>query len=87
MKRLILIAILGFSSSSFAWVEKSPTMKAYTYKYKMNNATLEIKREAASYEDGLRGAAKECFNHYKSQQKLTYDRGMDIIDICANPRS
>ena len=87
MKNFIFIAILAMSCTSFAWVETTPQQKEYTFKYNLSGQTLEIKRAAPSYEDALEFAAQKCFNHYKGPQRVSEDRGLDIIDVCANPRS
>lgn len=87
MKVFILVAILAFTCTSFAWSSKDPAAKEYTFKYKLSGESLEIKREAASYEDAFDQAAQQCFQHYKGQKKVSEDRGLDIIDVCANPRS
>lgn len=81
------LLIFLFTCSSFAWTSKEPVSKEYTFKYKFSGETLEIKRSAASYEDAFEGAAKQCFHHYKGNQSLSESRGLDIIDVCANPRS
>jgi hypothetical protein len=87
MKKFILIAVLALSCTSFAWVEKDPTEKVYTFKYQLNGQTLELRKPAQSYEDAFQDAAQKCFNYYKGQGKLSEEKGLDIIDVCANPRS
>lgn len=87
MKALMTIAILAFSCSSFAWISKDGPSKEYTFKYKLSGQTLEIKKAAASYEDAFDQAAQQCFNFYKGKGSVSENRGLDIIDVCANPRS
>lgn len=87
MKNIITIALLAFSSTSFAWTSKGIPQKEYTFKYQLSGQTLEIKKAALSYEDAYDSAAQQCFNYYKGSGKLSEDRGLDIIDVCANPRS
>ena len=88
MKTVILLALLSFSCSSFAWTAKdSNPGREYIFKYKLSGETLEIKRSALSYEDAYAQAAQQCFSHYKGAAKVSEDRGLDIIDVCANPRS
>ncbi len=87
MKTLILTAILAFSSSSFAWISQGPTHKEYTFKYKLAGDILEIRKPAASYEDAFEQAAQQCFKYFKGHGQVSEDRGLDIIDVCANPRS
>lgn len=87
MKTLITVAILAFSCSSFAWVSKDSASKEYTFKYKLAGQMLEIRKPASSYEDAFEKAAQECFNFYKGPGKVSESKGLDIIDVCANPRS
>lgn len=87
MKLFLTIAILSFSCSSFAWISKESPGKEYTFKYQLSGQTLEIKQAASSYEDAYDQAAQQCFNHYKGQGRVSEERGLDIIDVCANPRS
>lgn len=87
MKAFITIAILAFSCSSFAWISKESSGKEYTFKYKLSGQTLEIKKSAPSYEDAFDQAAQQCFSYFKGQGRVSEDRGLDIIDVCANPRS
>ncbi|WII70985.1 hypothetical protein QJS83_10985 [Bdellovibrio sp. 22V] len=87
MKTLMMIAVMAFSCSSFAWVSKDAGSKEYTFKYKLSGQSLEIKKQAGSYEEAYEMAAQQCFNFYKGPGKVSEDKGLDIIDVCANPRS
>jgi len=87
MKTVMMTLVLAFSANSFAWISTSPTSKEYSFKYDLGGIKHTIKRSAASYEDAYASAAKECFNYFKGAGKVSEDRGLDIIDTCANPRS
>ncbi|KYG61270.1 hypothetical protein AZI85_10040 [Bdellovibrio bacteriovorus] len=87
MKTLLTIAILAFSCTSFAWKSSEAPSKEYVFKYKLAGQSLEIKRAAASYEDAYEQAAQQCFNFYRGRGPVAEERGLDIIDVCANPRS
>ena len=92
MKQLILFAILAISSTqALAWKETAPAKREYAFKFdpehKLGKETWLHKETANSYEDAFDSAAQQCFRHYKGEGKVTEDRGLDIIDICANPRS
>lgn len=87
MKTLLMIAVLGFSCSSFAWSAKDAGTKEYTFKFKLAGTPFEVTQKAGSYEDAYEVAAQKCFRHYKGAGKVSEDRGLDIIDVCANPRS
>jgi hypothetical protein len=87
MKALLTIAIFAFCSSSFAWVSHDAATKEYTFKYKLSGQSLEIKKAAGSYEEAYEMASQQCFSFYKGPNKVSETRGLDIIDVCANPRS
>lgn len=87
MKTVLTIAILAFSCSSFAAISRDIASKEYTFKYQLSGQSLEIKRSAGSYEEAFDTAAQQCFKFYKGSGKVSEDRGLDIIDVCANPRS
>jgi hypothetical protein len=88
MKQLIMILIVAVSSTqALAWKETAPTQKEYTFKFELDHTKFEVKKSAPSYEDAFASAAQQCFSHFKGQGKVSEDRGLDIIDVCANPRS
>jgi hypothetical protein len=91
MKKALLMSMLVvsplFASVSFGWIEKAPAQKSYSFKFKLKDNKFEYSRTAASYEEAFREAAQVCFNHYKGNRHVAEDEGLDIIDVCANPRS
>jgi len=87
MKTFIALALLAFSCSSFAWTSRDLATKEYTFKFRMAGQSLELKQNAVSYEDAYEKAAKQCFAFFKGPGKVSENRGLDIIDVCANPRS
>ncbi len=87
MRTLILGLILSISTSSFAWTSKDSDQKEYVFKYKLAMEQFEVRRPASSYQEAYEQAAQDCFNHFKGSGPINENRGMDIIDACANPRS
>lgn len=87
MKAFLAITIFAFSCSSFAWTSHDPAAKEYSFKFRMAGQTLELKQSAGSYEEAYERAAQQCFKFFKGPGKVSEDRGLDIIDVCANPRS
>lgn len=84
MKKTLFSAL----ALTFAGSISLGSIKTYTFSYKTpKNQSLQIKMNAKSYEEAYKAAAKDCF------QKLTHgkypgeEKGLDIIDICANPKS
>lgn len=83
----IMTLLMAVSSTSFAWIEKAPIQKSYDFKYQLKNDTFKYSRSAASYEEAYEHAAQACFKHFKNGKRLSESEGLDIIDVCANPRS
>ncbi len=88
MKKYLLVALLIsiYFSTSFAFISTQPVEKDYAFKYHIGKHTLEFKQKAQSYEDALEKVALKCFSELKGAQKVSEEVGLDIIDICANPR-
>ena len=84
---LIAVSFILGSLQSKAWISKEETTKLYNFKFKLASETYEYTQKSASYEEAFGKAAQACYRHYKAGQRLTEDRGLDIIDVCANPRS
>ena len=87
-----LITLTVLLASTFAMAATSaPEVKpkAFVFKYHYQGENLEVRRQVASYEQAFEQAAQTCFDHYRRNfgGKLTEDQGLDIIDVCANPRS
>lgn len=87
MKAIITLTVLVFSCTSFAWSSRDSATKEYTFKYNFSGKTLQLRELAGSYEEAYEQAAQQCFKFYKGAGKVSEDRGLDIIDVCANPRS
>lgn len=87
----LLIMISSIGSIGSAWKETPTAEKAHKFVYRMkstqNVEVFEFSSTAPSYEDAFERAADACFKHFKNGKKLTEDSGLDIIDVCANPRS
>lgn len=84
---LVIVLVMGLSLQAQAWVSNDPSQKVYNFKFKMQNETYEYSQKSASYEEAFEKAAKACYRHFKGGRRLSEDRGLDIIDACANPRT
>ena len=84
---LIMTLLMAVSSTSSAWIEKTPQQKSYAFNFKLKTDTFKYARTAASYEEAYEDAAQACFKHFKNGKRLNENDGLDIIDVCANPRS
>ncbi len=75
----VLLVVLGISNMSWA--------KPYVFTFKMSGETFEYKKDADSKDEAFEYAAKACYQHFKGGKKLTESKGLDIIDVCANPKA
>lgn len=85
---LALVLVLGVQSfAATSHTEVKP--QTYVFKFSYKGEKLEVRRQVATYDQAFEQAAQTCFNHFKRNHegKLTEDQGLDIIDVCANPRS
>lgn len=64
------------------------SQKSYTFKYKsLDKKPFALKISAPNYETAFKLSAKECFQKLTQGQYPGEEKGLDIIDICANPKS
>jgi hypothetical protein len=49
--------------------------------------TYQYQTKATTQEEAYERAATACFLHYKKGRRISMDVGVEIIDICANPRN
>lgn len=83
MKAVLTFTILFSSLSSFAAPQPG---KDYKFTFKSGAQTFAINKKAASQDVAFKLAAKECFKTLTGGNYPGEERGMDIIDICANPK-
>jgi hypothetical protein len=74
-----LIAILLLSTIALADQE-------FTFKYKLEGETLEVKKTAPSWEEAFSFSAQKCYEFFKKNRQFTEQSRLDIIDVCANPK-
>lgn len=79
LKALILLVLI-LSEATLA-------SQKFDFKYSFEGEKLAISQEAPDYYEALTIAAKNCFSHFKSKTKSNRQKGEDLIDVCANPRS
>ena len=64
------------------------TKKSWSFNYKdLSKKSFQIKKEANSYEEAFKSASRECFQQLTAGKYPGEEKGLDIIDICANPRT
>lgn len=77
MKALILIALLSSTVEA----------KEFKFAYTLKKEKIEYKVDAITWEDAYVQGAVYCFEFFtKNDKRISEEKGLDIIDACANPR-
>lgn len=80
MKTALLTIALMTSGAAFAG-------KSYTFNYQPPKAAqFQIKKEASTEKEAFKMAASECFQKLTNGKYPGEEKGLEIIDICANPK-
>ncbi len=85
MKTALLTVLLA-SNFAFAAVPTSAKIWVFSYKIAKTNV-FQIKKSAGTYEEAFKSAAKECYQQMTQGKYPGEEKGLAIIDICANPKS
>jgi hypothetical protein len=84
--KTVLLTVLLAATTSYSMT--NPQQKTWTFSYKAaKSQPFQIKKSAPTYEEAFKSAAKDCFKQMTQGKYPGEDRGLDIIDICANPKS
>ena len=79
---LVILALIA-CSQTFA----STQVKEFKFVFKATvNSNIEVKKQATTKEAAFKLAAHECYQHLTAGKYPGEERGLDIIDICANPK-
>lgn len=62
-------------------------VRLFNFKYKFKNDILDVSEKSSDYNEALKVAAQKCFYYYSKRTDLNEQIGLEIIDICANPKS
>ena len=72
---------------SFLFTGAFVNAKPFSFKFKPFNAKFfSITQTAPSQEEAYKLAAKECFKKLTGDRYPGEEKGLEIIDICANPK-
>jgi hypothetical protein len=82
MKTIFFIAALMVGFNIFAATSNSE--KTYTFKFR--TIKEPISKKASSEDQAFKLAAKDCFNQLTGGKYPGEEKGLNIIDICANPK-
>jgi hypothetical protein len=90
---LMMVSVLMGGSTSalaaeneFQFRFEMSVSKDLTTRTPATKTRFEYVTRADTYEDAFKIAAQACYRHFKDGKSLTEDQGLDIIDVCANPR-
>lgn len=82
-----LLTVLFTSHCAFAAVD-TVGAKTWIFSYKSAKTNiLQIKKSASTYEEAFKSAAKDCYKQMTQGKYPGEEKGLEIIDICANPKS
>jgi len=85
--KTLLFVILAASLQVQASIG-STEARTYSFRFQpINGDSYTYETKADSHEEAYEHAATACFNHYKQGRRISMDYGLDIIDVCANPRN
>ena len=75
MKTLLLVLLCSAAQAT-----------EFTFKYELNGTTFEIKKQEDTWEQAYQFAAQKCFDFYREKGPHSMEYGLDVIDVCANPK-
>lgn len=94
MKTPIILSILFTAFAAFftaatanAKIPPPDSAKSYSFQFKAPQAKMfSITQKASTREVAFKLAASECFKKLTGGKYPGEEKGLDIIDICANPK-
>jgi len=91
MKSALFFTLLlsGLLSGALAYSATSPAQlpKSYSFHFTApKSKTFAIITKAVSKEQAYKLAATECYNKLTGNKYPGEEKGLEIIDICANPK-
>ncbi len=79
---IFLTAVIGYTATA-----PVPAAKSYSFQFKAPKAKpFSITQTAPSKELAFKSAATECFKKLTGNKYPGEEKGLEIIDICANPK-
>ncbi|MBC7742133.1 MAG: hypothetical protein H7061_08045 [Bdellovibrionaceae bacterium] len=79
MKTTLILALLVTTQ---AWA----AVPAKSFNFTFKSIKTPIQKSATTKEDAFKLAAKECYQQLTGGTYPGEEKGLDIIDICANPK-
>jgi len=87
-KLILIIFALGayFVSDTTAFGAKPPASSNFTFEYKFEGTKFKYSVQHNDWSSAFTQGASACFEFFSSQRRPSGERGIDLIDACANPR-
>lgn len=85
LSMVLLVLICSYFSTSFASLDKSP-LQEYKFSYHINKKVFIFTEKASSYEQALEKVSLSCFKKFNGDKETSVEQGMDLVDLCVNPR-
>jgi len=83
MRTIILSVLMATSVLQCSTSEA----KEFHFTYTVGRDKLQYKTDATDWHEAFDRGGVFCYNFFvKREKNLTEDRGLEIIDACANPR-
>lgn len=94
MKTILFLSIALTTATGFAVPISTQKVKAYSFQYKIpksknfaaQQVEFSISKQATTKELAYKAAASDCFKKLTNNQYPGEEKGLEIIDICANPK-
>jgi hypothetical protein len=71
----------------FALLCSTANATEFKFTYTLDRDQLQYKTDAKNWDEAFKRGAQFCFDFFvKKEKALSEEKGLDIIDTCANPR-
>ena len=80
---LAMASLVGLGFVSPSWGAQT---KEYKFNFSYGGQKLQISESSNSWEQSFERASLKCFQHFSKGQPLSQEKGLDLIDVCANPK-
>ncbi|OFZ31947.1 MAG: hypothetical protein A2622_11960 [Bdellovibrionales bacterium RIFCSPHIGHO2_01_FULL_40_29] len=79
---MTILMLAGLSANA----AQSNSIKDFKFVFQSGKQSFELKKTAPTKDLAFKLAAKECYQRLTGGKYPGEERGLDIIDICANPK-
>ena len=87
MKTALFITVIMSGIVAYSAVTPAQSVKSYSFQFKApKSKVFSITQSAPSKELAFKLAATECFKKLTNNKYPGEEKGLEIIDICANPK-